>query len=296
MSYELARNVSAFNTAQTMVSTGIGVCLAACIEEESVQVLIDYSAAKTFCFCPLAYFEQYVDGRSARLKAGAEYFDFGSRMHELLEAHYLRRPSPPLSKPIESSVEDEAQATFAAYLAHYPYEDFEVLEAERLWRCSLGRHDLVGKVDMRYHSSLGHFLLDTKTEKAGSTSNDPEAWATRPQVALYEWLVEQVTGEPVHGLVINIITRQSERGRVSPSFRRLTVHRTREQQLEAVNWTSYVADQIERCQATGQWLPNRDNCKVGWRKCEFYLPHLTGWSDELRAKYAPQEDYLGLNK
>lgn len=261
-------------------------------------MLIDYSAAKDFCFCPRSYYEHYEDGQSARPIGGQEYFDFGGRMHELLEAHYLRKPSPVSTKPISAAIEDEAQATFAAYLAYYPCEDFEVVAAEKLMVLAIPgtHHKLVGKIDMRLrkYEPIGNFLLDTKTEKAGSTANDPESWAVRPQVALYEWLCEQITGVPIDGIILNIITRQSEKGRVSPSFRRLTVHRTRKQQAAAIEWITWVADQIEACRASGKWIGWLDNCKRGWQKCEYYHPHLYGWSDELRAKYLRKEDYLGL--
>lgn len=261
-------------------------------------MILDNSAVTAWSLCPLKFFEQFVDKRSARLaESSNDSLDFGSRFHELLEAHYSGKPAPDCPA---SSLEDEAQATLAAYIAYYPVEDFEVVETEKVHVLEIpnSSHRLAIKMDMltRAYNDRRLRLLDTKTERRGSQANSPESWASRRQVGLYQWGVSQVYHEDVQSIIVNIVTRASEKGRVSPAFSRWETYRTADQISEALRYVSWVGDQIERALASGYFPANRDACKDGWKLCDFYRPHLYGWTDSLRAKYLPAEDYLGLEK
>ena len=251
---------------------------------------IDNSSSQAWWFCPLAYFERYQDGQSAS-SIDAPDRDFGSRMHELLDSHYLGKPEPPSKYP---AVEDEAQATFAAYLGHYPQEDWEVVEGEKVYRQVIPgtSHLAVAKIDLLVRTSSGLWILDHKTERRGSSSNSQESWASRPQVSIYEWMIAQVYGEDPAGIIINKITRQSEKGRTSPSFERFVTHRTKAQRAEAMEFLARTADLITEAKMADRWPANRHNCMQGWKKCDYFQAHLTGWTDALRAKFKAQEKYL----
>lgn len=258
-------------------------------------MILDNSAVSAWSTCPALYFERYHDGQSANPIGGTEARDFGSRFHELLEAHYTGREAVAARFP---ALEDEAQATLAAYIAHYPVEPFDVLETERVHVLAIpnSSHRLACKLDMlvRGHADGRIRVLDTKSERRGSQSNHSESWASRRQVGLYQWAAQEVYREEVAGILINVVTRQSEKGRVSPSFSRLDTYRTADQQQEALRYVAWVGDQIERAIASDYFPMNRDACRDGWKKCDFYAPHLYGWTDALRAKYTNKEDYLGL--
>lgn len=264
---------------------------------------IDNSTASDWFFCPLYCYEKHF-----RREGNLELPDdsgsraFGSRMHALLaEYRNTLRPNPqPMAVGLplgDYALESEAQATFAGYLAHWPVEPFDIVDVERNFAVSLGKHVLEGKIDamIRRHGDGKLGILETKTEKRGGLSNLPEAWASRSQIGLYQWAAEIVYQEPVEFLLLDVITRQSEKGRVGADFRRDPgLQRTQAQREEAVRNIEWVADQIESHQRTGFWPADRNACKRGWQKCDFYQPHLVGWSDQLVQLYRPAERYLGI--
>lgn len=231
----------------------------------------------------------------------------------------------------DEALEAEAQYTFETYCAYYPEEPFEVVAQEQYFevpigKCldcawgpiemllpieacekhygpmaqgALGRHIYNGEFDavVRMKDSGKLYLLETKTESRSSKSNLPEAWISRSQVGLYQWAAEQIYGEEFEGILLNVITRQSPKGNCAPCFRRDTLHRTKDQQLDAVKNIVWAADQIESMQRTGFFPGNRNNCvsQNGW-KCDFFDLHVTPEgrpSEELvQLKFKKAEEYL----
>lgn len=194
----------------------------------------------------------------------------------------------------------------AAYAAHYPAESFEVIDVERTWELPLpgGRHSASGKFDGFVRGNADPYLpgklylLEHKTEKRGSKANLPESWAARSQVGIYQWAGEQIYGEEIAGIILDVLTRRSDAGRIGPSFRRDTLSRTREDCELAIANLNWTADQIERCREEWNgaiWPQDRNNCCVnGWR-CDFYNLHVFGRSDfELQQHFQPTEKYLDL--
>jgi PD-(D/E)XK nuclease superfamily protein len=261
---------------------------------------IDNSAATTWQFCPLKYYEKYVAKREFPDEGGSRAF--GSRMHALLGEYHGTLAVPRIDVapgvPCEDpQLEAEAQATFARYLGHYPYEpfDFGGVEAVHVIPLPHSDHELVVKIDGWLVDQEGRTgIYECKTEKRGSQANNPESWASRSQVGLYQWALSHVLQREVDYILLDVITRQSEKGRVSADFRRDRLQRNLRQQELALDNIRWVADQIEAMEKSGFWASNTNNCKQGWLKCDYYLAHLEGWTDDLLRRTKPAEDYLGL--
>lgn len=104
-------------------------------------MIIDNSQMVAFETCPLLYFEKYVKGIEFDWRArGVNAADFGSRMHELLEEHYLEMkgtPREPYPEHADEATELEAQLTMASYKNHWPVDNFTVLDVEKTFRIPL---------------------------------------------------------------------------------------------------------------------------------------------------------------
>lgn len=291
---------------------------------------IDNSQMQAWWYCPMKWEERYANNLEPRIR-NTDSLRFGTRMHQLLEIHHMGLAggvAPAIPPLADEALEAEAQMTFEAYCAFYPEEPFEVIAQEQyfeipLGRCAdcswakgwtnviepcekhygpmlqgaFGRHTYNGEFDGVVRQNYKLYLLETKTESRSSKSNLPEAWISRSQVGLYQWAAEQIYGEEFEGIILNVITRQSPKGNCGPLFRRDHLHRTREQQLDAVKNLVYVADEIERMQREHYFPSNRNNCVSGngW-KCDFFDLHVTPEgrpSEELiQIKFKPAEKYL----
>ena len=216
-------------------------------------------------------------------------------------------PYPPHQN---EAIEAEAQAMMAAYKQHYPVEPFTVLEVEKthvvpvvadvceacgslsgepyrtdekLWFCNYcsglsvrERHKYAFKCDLLAQDAKtgqGH-IVDHKSEKRNSYGNTAQAWASRHQVSLYQWASRQLRPDLDMGaVIINVLTRQSPKGREGPMFRRERPFRTPEQEREAIAWLVRTADLIEQCRRTGNWPANRNNCVDGRYACDYFDLH-----------------------
>jgi hypothetical protein len=274
---------------------------------------IDNSMAKAWRKCPLEYYEKYIAKYTGSELVGIETArgnttarDFGKRMHELLHEHREPGIKPVFPEAPDAAIEAEAQSTFAAYLAHYPVEPFTVVQAERTQVVPLfdsmkrERHQLIVKLDTLVRNRQGELqVLDVKTQNRASNNNDAEHWAARPQVALYVYAArllypkEKVSDE----VIIDLIRRQSDKGLVGPEFHREHPRRNALQIHEAVLDLIWVADRIEEMERSGFWPTNRDACKVGNWKCDYFDLHnfaTEARADILRKSYKPAEPYLEL--
>ena len=269
-------------------------------------MLVDNSQFKAFQTCCYLWYEKHIKGIEVDwTKRGVTAADFGTRCHQILEEHYLElkgTPREPYPEYPHEPTELEAQATMAAYRNHYPLDLFRVLDVEKTFRIPLGnRHEYTGKFDVILRDNETGLLsvMDHKTEKRQSHSNNPKAWAARTQGTLYLWAAEQIYGEEFRDLIVNVIRRQSDKGQIGPEFSRQRIQRSREQMELAVQGLIRVADQMEEMKATyteRDWAAaaNRNACMVGNFECDFYFPHLEGWSDDLLRQYRPTVPYLDL--
>jgi hypothetical protein len=295
-------------------------------------MLIDNSAAAQFKFCPWAYYESYVKKIEPKPRMNNEYtpLEFGARMHELLEEWYKGKTIY-VAHPNEV-LEMEAQLMIEAYKAKYPQEEFEILDVERTLKVQLpdycpkcygqdldthhnlmfcrhcegtfepGRNIFTGKIDLFVRSNIDGnlYIIDHKTEKRGAKSNLPQKWAERDQASLYLWAAERIYGERPANFIVNVLTRQSDKGQVGPSFpERQKLERSAANIEHAVRDLVYWADKIEECQrifGDKPWPANRENC-YGWGPCEFALLHGYGEDTQLirEIKYQPKADYLHLD-
>ena len=282
---------------------------------------LDNSAANAFRKCPLLYFETYVQ-RLQRVTVEPSAMDYGTRVHTLLaeKNHILKGESDVQLSPEypHPGLEAEAQAMVAAYNSFYPVDPFDIVDVERTFQVNLpcplckscadcncnvadvpGVHTYCGKFDaiVRLHSSGKLAILEHKTESRNSKMNTPEAWASRTQAQLYIWAAQQVYNEPIKGVILNILTRQSPKGQVGCSFRRDDNLLYDQSKLdEAIADIVWVADQIETCERLGFWPAFREACvsPTGWA-CDFRDPHLIGWTEELKlVKFKEAEQYLSL--
>lgn len=269
---------------------------------------IDFSRASAFRDPgPASYYEKYErdgTGLEKKPKGLNEYtpLDYGGRMHELLQEHYDPKAHPSLPSTIEA-LELEARIMMAAYIRHYPVEPFDVVDVERTFKVPLNeRHNLVGKIDLAvtYSGTKVLDIIDHKTEKRGGRGNSAVAWAAKDQASIYLYAAKQIYRDFVIGNFIpNILTRQSDKGQVGPSFpERQKLERSPEQIRIAIRDIIYIADQIEWMREEygdrEVWPCNREQCNGFWQ-CEYYVPHLWGWSDEMKQRdFQPRKEYLDL--
>jgi hypothetical protein len=271
---------------------------------------IDNSRANAFRKCPDFYRERYIRNLERNWHSADSPFDYGSRFHALLERHFkslggipYNQPFPPVSEAIEL----ECDAAFAAYLASYPSECFDVVAVEQSFEVAIpgSHHRYIGKFDgvIRYKENSdwpGQLaILEHKTEKRGAFKNLPKAWAARAQVSLYMWAAQQLYQEPFAHILLDVIRRQSPKGQEAVSFYRDVLERTVAQQEDAIVDIVYVADMIELLELEAahepHWPRNTDNCAVGNWECDYYGPHVVGDSPELiKLNFKSAKEYLDL--
>lgn len=239
---------------------------------------IDNSAAETWAFCPRKYQEVHVNGFQRADNSDAR--GFGGRVHELLAEHILPQGLG-FKTDVPEHIASEAQELFEAYVAHYPTEDWTVLDVEQYFEVPLPgtTHVYHGKMDgvVRDNSSGRLVLLEHKTEARGSKGHLPEVWAAKPQVSLYLWAGEQIYHEPFDSICLDVLTRRSPAGRIPPTFRRDTLQRSAEAQARAVRNITWIANQIEALNVElrdGIWPSFDSNCNKGGWKCDFYSAHV----------------------
>lgn len=273
-------------------------------------MIIDNSTFKLWQECPFKLYEKVVVGIEKDWeKFGITAALFGTRIHQLLEEHYLelkgtpREPYP--ASPLDA-LELEAQVMFAAYLNHFPVEPFTVLDVEKTFRIQLpdSPHEYVGKFDVILRDNETGLLsiLDHKTEKRQGQNNTPKAWAARTQGTLYLWAALQIYGEPIRDLIINVLKRQSDKGQIGPEFpERQRIQRSEYQKEQAVKSIIRVADQIEYAKANWSeedWAiaANRNNCVQGYFECEYHNLHIHEHRAEelIQIDFRPTVPYLDL--
>lgn len=270
---------------------------------------IDNSRAQAFRRCPDLYKEKYLNHLERRWGSASPY-DFGKYFHVLLEHHFKDLggiPHDNLLPEVPETTRLECEATFAAYCASYSIEPFSVVSVEQTFKLAIpgSHHRYIGKFDgiIRYNQNSQWpdqlAILEHKTEKRNALKNLPKAWAARAQVSLYAWAAEQLYGEPISHILLDVIRRQSPKGQEHASFYRDTLERTRAQQLDALKDLCYVADQIEQCDLeyahAEHWPRNTDECCIGNFECDMYPIHVGGETPELiKIHYRPAEEYLTL--
>lgn len=261
-------------------------------------------------------------------------YDVGTRVHQLQEEYYneLRgTPIAPYPRYPNEKVELEAQMIIAAYKLKYSVEEHEIVDVERSFRIALPHfcihcystnthfwvpgirvcedcrhqfpernHIYTGKIDVTFRAEKLD-IMDHKSERRRSSSNHPKRWAARDQASLYLWAASKIyPGEEIGNFYVNVLTRPSDKLQEGPIFpERQKLERTPEQIEIAVRDIVITADAIERHKqvfGNNLWPANREECTEGtWGDCEFYQPHVYGWSDEIRKlKYQPKEQYLHL--
>ncbi len=255
---------------------------------------IDNSMFQAWHFCPLFFWEKYI--QKIEPDTDKSYLSLGTRVHQLLHEHYLP-PTKPYPESEDAACETESQLILAKYIGHYPVEPFEVIDAERTIEVKIPRteHTYVFKADLLVRMLLTKrlFLVDHKTQKSTSRSNDPESWAARTQATLYLWASGQHYGETPEGLIVNVITRGSEKGRVDPSFHRIDTIRRTPQQIElALKNLVYVAGEIEHASHEGFYPSDQNRCKEGWKRCDYFDLHIIGRTEGNLRKFKPTTPYL----
>ena len=292
---------------------------------------IDNSRAAAFRTCPWMYYEMYErngTGIEAIPQYGEGYsaLEYGARVHERLEEKYKGQLLYP---PHENeALEIESEIMMQAYQAHYPDEQLDIVDVERTFRIALpaycpicytlltedgfwcdncikrinprNSHILIGKIDLTLRNEGKLDIWDHKTEKRGSKSNVPQKWGARDQASLYLWAANKLyPNEEIGNFYVNVLTRQSEKGQVGPSFPERQKLERNDRAIEiAIRDIVVVADEIERYKRIfkdGEWPSNREQC-YNWTYCPYYQLHRYGEQvDEiLKYKYQPKEEYLKL--
>lgn len=268
---------------------------------------MDNSARAAFAKCPDLYRESYINKIEPK-RRGGDALSFGDRMHQLLEGHWKQLggiagaayPYPPADEAIEL----EAQSMLAGYKANYfDKSHYAVLAIEKTFEVAIpgSHHILTGKFDgiIRDVETKKLLVLEHKTEKRGAMTNLPQKWAMKSQVSLYMWAAEQLYGEPISYTLLDVLIRQSPKGREAASFYRDQLERTPKQMHQALCDLDYYADQIERLQEAyglgGPWPRNTDQCISFW-DCEYLPLHRCQSDDSLIriSDYKPKKEYLSL--
>lgn len=282
------------------------------------------------------------ESRGIELDEPSEGRDFGTRFHQLLHERRCRQlalsihsgaklvggglDSETYPEWPDEDIEAEAQATLAAYEAHY-VRDFEYLESERThclelpkrcpdcWELGIqgprllenerwcekcervfGTHQLCVKLDaVVRHLDATIGPMDTKTESR-TGYNDRENWAGRTQAKAYLWALAQLyPHEKVSRLVVDVVTRGSAKMRRQPIFTRLDdISSTSAEINEAIRNIVCVAEDIERSRVLGWWRSNMNLCKRGWERCDYYFLHVLGRTPENLKRYRVAEQYLEI--
>lgn len=267
---------------------------------------IDTSGWKAWWTCPEKYRLRYQQNLERKRLPGA--LEFGTRVHALLEARLKGVPPPPVPPPEEfpEGLESEAQVLLAAYEAAYPQEPWQVVAVERTFQVILpepSKHALLGKFDAIVRYTEGPFegmlaVLEHKTESRNSATNDPQAWIARMQKSLYVWAAEALYEERVAHIILDVLTRASEKGQCPPTFRRDHLETDTKQICQALADLDYVADRVEALEESAQadtpWPRNTESC-MHWRaKCDYYaLCHL-GHTPENLSLFQEAKPYLSL--
>ncbi len=293
---------------------------------------IDNSRASCFRECNWKYFEQYerngIGIEPIPVEAeGYSSLDYGGRVHERLEEYYTGNLKyPPHANDI---LETEAEIMMQAYQARYPEALFNIVDVERTFRVQLpahcpecynivqlvglsawclhcnkivypSQHVLIGKMDLVVRNEGLLDIWDHKTEKRGAKSNLPQKWGARDQASLYLWAAERIYKEPIGNFYVNVLTRQSEKGQIGPSFpaERQKLERNQRAIDIAIRDIVIVADEIERYKRIfkdGEWPSNREMC-YGWGYCPYYQIHRYGEDPSLiiENRFQPKKEYLHL--
>lgn len=267
---------------------------------------IDNSARSAFAKCPDLYRESYINKIEPK-RRGGDALAFGDRMHQLLEGHWkqLGWRIPFDAYPVaDEAIELEAQSMFAGYKANYfDKSHYEVIDIERTFEVAIpgSHHILTGKFDgiIRDVETKKLLVLEHKTEKRGAMTNLPQKWAMKSQVSLYMWAAEQLYGERPAYTLLDVLIRQSPKGREGASFYRDQLERTETQMQDALCDLCYYADRIEDLIALSPALPhwprNTDQCISFW-DCEYLPLHRCQSDDSLIriSDYKPKKEYLNL--
>jgi PD-(D/E)XK nuclease superfamily len=161
-----------------------------------------------------------------------------------------------------------------------------------------GRHKYMGKIDLLFKRNDKYTIRDYKTQKRGAKTNLPQKWASNDQGTQYIWAATKWFGVEIEYFEVDILQRPSPAGREGPEFpERMNLERTEIQIETALRDLVYTADRIEEMQASfgdRPWPANRQNCYT-WGPCEFYTPHLYGWSQAImQTKFQAKKPYLEL--
>lgn len=192
---------------------------------------VSYSQLETFKRCRLRWYYRYSLNLEKRVKSFKPYR--GSAIHECLEAHYKGRSWQDKLAEIEAKMrseilpfveDDSKRAEFesmpgevarivAGYLAAFAAHnrEFEVLDIEREAIVTLPRGNLFEfKIDrrLRERATGNIFILDTKSV---GTLPQEKVRMRDIQTALYAWADEQLTEEPVAGIIWEYVRTKAPR-------------------------------------------------------------------------------------
>jgi hypothetical protein len=298
-------------------------------------LFIDNSKASQFRECAWKYYEMNERNGTGiepvPIEAeGYSSLDYGGRIHERLEEYYKGiLKYPPHQNEI---LETEAEIMMQAYQARYPEALNNIIDVERTFKVQLpfycpkcynvvykpngaigawcdncnqlvfpGEHTLIGKIDLVLETDGVIDIWDHKTEKRGAKSNLPQKWGARDQASLYLWAAERLyPAYKVGNFYVNVLTRQSEKGQIGPSFpaERQKLERNQRAIDIAIRDIVLVADEIERYKTIfkdGEWPSNREMC-YGWGYCPYYQIHRYGEDPSLiiENRYQAKKEYLNF--
>jgi hypothetical protein len=196
---------------------------------------LSYSGIRTFCNCRRAYYWKYIKDIESIKRA--DYFSFGSMIHECLESFYKKIDYNKLfleNYPEHSS--DEKQAKYygmgigmmQGYEAKYSDDLslFDVIGTELEFEVPIinpatGRHSrkftLRGKIDGIISLNGKYWILEHKTAAKADTNYLDTLWHDL-QITLYAVAYEMMSGVKIEGILYNILKKTGLRLKKSESL------------------------------------------------------------------------------
>jgi len=225
--------------------------------------------------CPKKYYWRYVmELAGIAPKATALYF--GGLIHDELFYWHMHRKSRPIDDPLADSM-------MFGYRNQYPEEDFTVLGLEleiegpiiNPITCEKSADFAFrGKTDGLVDHSGSLFVMENKT--ASIMKNYVEKlWADRQSLHYCNY-VEWTLQHPVRGVLYNVLVKPTANVKniaawydKEPRFLREYLYFGPDDYDRASLTLWQIAQMIQRCTDTNQWIQNTKNCYAYNHPCEY---------------------------
>lgn len=239
--------------------------------------LFDNTSLSTFKLCPKKYYYRMTLHLTPIVSVNYKA-EYGTAFHKAMEVWYQTQS---LDKaitvfnehwlPFEGMDSSNLRTLLngvkllSEYVSLYPIEPFKVKQIEIGFISELSNHYLYqGKCDgLVEHNDGKLYILEHKTSAAkGYISLNPNN-----QIDGYIYGVGQISKLPIHGCILNqvyISKKQNEFVREMTTRNPLDISNFI---IDTITW----CDGVNRCNDSGIWPKNTNNCNAYWKACEYKM-------------------------